>query len=95
MEQKEIKKITECGIVVKITERKYDNGLVNYQVEGERIVRPAEGDKNEVKANQYGYADSLKSAETKAYQIIDTMRRDIEGAGMVWDERLKRAVKKD
>ena len=95
MEQKEIKKITECGIVVKITERKYDSGLTNYQVAGERIVRPAEGDKKEIKANQYGYADSLDAAETKAYQIIDTMRRDAEGVGVVWDERRKRAVKKD
>lgn len=95
MEQKEIKKIEECGIVVKITERKYDNGVTNYQVVGERTITPAEGDKKEQKANQYGFAESLEAAETKAYQIIDTMKRDAEGTGMVWDERLKKAVKKD
>ena len=95
MEQKEIKKIEECGIVVKITERKYENGVTNYQVVGERIVNPAEGDKKEQKANQYAYVDSLEAAETKAYQIIDTMKRDAEGTGLVWDERLKKAVRKD
>lgn len=95
MKQKEVKKIEECGIVVKITERKYDNGVTNYQVAGERIISPAEGDKKEQKANQYGFAESLEAAEQKAYQIIDVMKRDAEGTGLVWDERLKKAVRKD
>jgi len=95
MKEKEIKKIEENGIVVTITERKYENGVTNYQVHGTRIIVPAANGKNQQSTDSYSYADNLDAAENKALSMIDTFHRETEGTGKVWDERLHKLVKAD
>lgn len=94
MKEEEIKKIIEeNGIVVTITERKYENGVANYQVHGTRIIVPAADGKKPQRADSYSYAESFAAAEDKALSMIDAFRRDAEGTGQIWNERLHKAVK--
>ena len=81
MKTKVVKKIEENGIVAVISERTMSNSVVDYQIVGTR---------EHVK--QYGYADTLETAEDKAMSIIDALAKDAKGTGMIWDEKAQKAV---